>query len=405
MLRRKKSLLTTDLNLPSLNVRQINVELRPDERDFYEALYKQSEVKFDSFVKKGTLVNNYAHIFDLLSSLRQSLDHPYLVLHRPSLENIPSELDSRIWSADVCYICHDTISRKNTHALQLKPCRHVFHQRCISEFVRNIVGEPGCPRCFCPVSLDLTALHNLEEESDEENTTHQVSPSPSSDFGILNEEAELPSPPSDNFSQERTKDPDTIKRSKSRKKVIGRRNIIQRFDVGEFESSSKLDAILDFIKTIPSDEKIIIFSQYASMLDLIEWQLEKENFRTVKLLGSMPLVMRRSLLAAFREEKSVRIILMSLRAGGEGLNLQVANNVIICDTWWNPSVENQAIQRAYRIGQTKPVLATRFICRNTIEERMIELQHKKMLVFDGTIDNNPAAITQLTSDDMLFLFS
>merc|ERR1711871_1134089 len=140
------------------------------------------------------------------------------------------------------------------------------------------------------------------------------------------------------------------------------------------------------------------------MIDLVEWRLKKARIKAVKLLGSMPLNMRRCMLDAFKKDASVNVILMSLKTGGEGLNLQVANHVFVLEPWWNPAVEAQAIQRAHRIGQTKPVRAVRFITKETIEEKMFQLQEKKQLVFDGTVDAKVEALSKLTDDDLQFLF-
>ena len=134
--------------------------------------------------------------------------------------------------------------------------------------------------------------------------------------------------------------------------------------------------------------KAIVFSQYTSMIEIVEWRLKKENFVIAKLLGSMPVTQRAANLRAFREDPSVTVILMSLKSGGEGLNLQTANRVLVLEPWWNPAVEMQAVMRAHRIGQTRPVIATRFCTADTIEERMFDLQKKKALVFEGCMDGN-----------------
>jgi DNA repair protein RAD16 len=123
-----------------------------------------------------------------------------------------------------------------------------------------------------------------------------------------------------------------------------------------------------------------------------------------KLLGSMPVTQRAANLRAFREDPSVTVILMSLKSGGEGLNLQTANRVFVLEPWWNPAVEMQAVMRAHRIGQTRPVIATRFCTADTIEERMFDLQKKKALVFEGCMDGNQASLAQLTEEDLQFLF-
>ena len=118
----------------------------------------------------------------------------------------------------------------------------------------------------------------------------------------------------------------------------------------------------------------------------------------------MPMKERRAVLDAFKTDRDVKVIIMSLKAGGEGLNLQEASHVFVLEPWWNPAVEAQAVQRAHRIGQTREVVAVRYITDDTIEERMLELQDKKRLVFEGTVDGSSAALAQLNSEDMRFLF-
>merc|ERR1719502_2004245 len=122
-------------------------------------------------------------------------------------------------------------------------------------------------------------------------------------------------------------------------------------------------------------------------------------------MGYMSLKERQSKLKAFKEQPEITCIIMSLRTGGEGLNLQEASHVMVLEPWWNPAVEAQAIQRAHRIGQKRVVKAIRFITNGTIEEKMLELQEKKRLVFEGTIDASAVALSQLTVDDIKFLFS
>lgn len=107
---------------------------------------------------------------------------------------------------------------------------------------------------------------------------------------------------------------------------------------------------------------------------------------------------------AFNNDPHLRVILISLKAGGEGLNLQAANRIYLMDPWWNPAAEMQAIQRAHRIGQKKAVKGVRFICTDTIEERILQLQEKKQLVFDGTVGASNQAMHKLSQEDLRFLF-
>ena len=393
MLRRTKSERSADLNLDALQVSVSYVELRLEERDFYESLYKRSEAKFDTFVKKGTLLNNYAHIFDLLSSLRQALDHPYIVLYRAGSAELPEKGTATSNPAlDICALCQDLVSP--SHVTSTKPCLHTFHRNCLYEYISQAPqGDIGCPRCFSPLTLDLNSIRASKEEESNSSSSEdeEIRPIPPPQLPQENEPQGLPSLP---------------KSGESKALLRGRRNILQRVDTSKFESSSKLEKITSLILRLPDQDKAIIFSQYANMLDLVEWRLQKEKVQTTKLLGSMPLVMRQSMLSKFRNpESSVKVMLISLKAGGEGLNLQVANHVFLIDPWWNPAVEMQAAQRVHRIGQCKKVYVTRFITRDTIEERMLELQQKKQLVFEGTIDAQRNSIAKLTEEDLRFLFS
>ena len=132
--------------------------------------------------------------------------------------------------------------------------------------------------------------------------------------------------------------------------------------------------------------------------------MRSKNTTVVKLIGSCSMRERRSVLAAFKTDPEVRVIIMSLKAGGEGLNLQEASHVMMLEPWWNPQVEMQAIQRAHRIGVKHPVTAVRFVTTDTIEERMMELQDKKQLIFEGAVDASAVALSQLTVEDLRFLF-
>ena len=131
------------------------------------------------------------------------------------------------------------------------------------------------------------------------------------------------------------------------------------------------------------------------------------------------------MLTAFREDAEVQVILISLKAGGVALNLTVASHIYLMDPWWNPAAEYQAIDRAHRLGQHKPIRAVRaarrtaqlppshvpprasqvrFVVRNTVEERILRLQDKKRLVFEGTVGGDAASLSQLSEEDLRFLF-
>ncbi|EOD20818.1 hypothetical protein EMIHUDRAFT_75096 [Emiliania huxleyi CCMP1516] len=118
----------------------------------------------------------------------------------------------------------------------------------------------------------------------------------------------------------------------------------------------------------------------------------------------MSVAAREGVLNSFKDDFGTRVILISLKAGGVALNLTVASHIYLMDPWWNPAAEYQAIDRAHRLGQHKPIRAVRFVVRNTVEERILRLQDKKRLVFEGTVGGDIGSLSQLSEDDLRFLF-
>jgi len=168
-------------------------------------------------------------------------------------------------------------------------------------------------------------------------------------------------------------------------------------------ASIKADELVRHITGKISDHKALVFSQFLGMLSLIEERLQKEKIKYVKLTGSS--TKRQELVNAFENDKDCRVFLISLRAGGLGLNLISADYVFLVDPWWNPAVENQAIDRTHRIGQTRNVFAYRMICKNTIEEKIMDIQKKKKALADDLINTEQGFVSKLTKKDLEQLFS
>ncbi|CAK9117569.1 unnamed protein product [Durusdinium trenchii] len=183
---------------------------------------------------------------------------------------------------------------------------------------------------------------------------------------------------------------------------------MQKIKTSEFQSSTKIEALVQEIKKMESTDatsKALVFSQFTRFLELIEWRLKREGISAATVLGSMPIVSRNNIIVSFQTEPTLKVLLISLKAGGEGLNLQAADHIFLMDPWWNPAAEAQAIQRAHRIGQVRPVKALRLVAADTIEEKIIELQEKKQMVFDCTVGNSNQALQRLSAEDISFLFS
>jgi len=171
-------------------------------------------------------------------------------------------------------------------------------------------------------------------------------------------------------------------------------------------SSTKINALLYELNQLRQNDpyaKSIIFSQWTSMLDLIEAPLQDSGYKFVRLDGTMSQSQRELSINQFNKNSEVLIFLISMKAGGLGLNLTAASNVFLLDPWWNPATEDQAIDRVHRIGQTRPAFVTRYIIENSIEERILLLQEKKRDLAKGALNEN-VEISKIKLDDLNLLF-
>ncbi|KAA8524696.1 hypothetical protein F0562_011119 [Nyssa sinensis] len=354
VLRRTKKGRAADLALPPriVSLRRDTLDIR--EEDYYQSLYNESQAQFNTYVEAGTVLNNYAHIFDLLTRLRQAVDHPYLVVYSSSAVGRTGSMVDAGNSEQVCGLCHDPVEDPAVTA-----CAHVFCKSCLIDYSAS-VGQVSCPSCSNPLTVDFTR---------------------SMDHGDQN--------------------------TKTSVKGFKSSSILNRIRLDDFQTSTKIDALREEIRFMierDGSAKAIVFSQFTSFLDLIHYSLQKSGINCVQLVGSMSMSARDAAISKFTEDPECRIFLMSLKAGGVALNLTVASHVFLMDPWWNPAVERQAQDRIHRIGQYKPIRIVRFVIENTIEERILRLQEKKELVFEGTLGGSSEALGKLTEADLKFLF-
>ncbi|KAF1825084.1 uncharacterized protein K489DRAFT_352251 [Dissoconium aciculare CBS 342.82] len=177
----------------------------------------------------------------------------------------------------------------------------------------------------------------------------------------------------------------------------------------DYVGSAKIDKTMELLESImadPEGEKILIFSQWTSLLDLLEIPIDDKGFGYRRYDGSMSAKMREDAVDDFKNSsKDVRIMLISLKAGNAGLNLNMASQVIILDPFWNPYIEEQAIDRAHRIGQVRPVKVHRVLIPGTVEDRIIELQEKKRALISQALDEKQAsALARLGVQELAYLF-
>ncbi|KAL1812900.1 hypothetical protein ACET3Z_022965 [Daucus carota] len=366
LLRRTKKGRAADLALPPRMVSLRKDSLDVKEEDYYTALYNDSRAQFNTYVTEGTVMNNYAHIFDLLTRLRQAVDHPYLVVYSKTAlsknSNVGNANNGEVNTSQVddkngeviCGLCHDSVEDPVVTA-----CGHPFCKSCLIGFSAS-VGQVSCPACSKPLTVDFSAKN-------------------------------------DHGGQD----------AKSAIKGFKRSSILNRIRLNDFQTSTKIEALREEIRFMVERDgsaKGIVFSQFTSFLDLIHYSLQKSGVQCVQLDGSMSMNARDAAITRFTDDPGCRIFLMSLKAGGVALNLTVASHVFLMDPWWNPAVERQAQDRIHRIGQFKPIRVVRFVIEGTIEERILKLQEKKELVFEGTVGGSAEALGKLTEADMRFLF-
>ncbi|KAL3815259.1 hypothetical protein ACHAXA_002795, partial [Cyclostephanos tholiformis] len=393
LLRRTKENRASDMELPPRLVQIKEVSLHPVEEDFYSALYTQTKSSFDDYVNAGTLLNNYAHIFDLLIRMRQSVDHPYLVVYskknssdQAALAQVGDIQSIANGSVD-CDLCHEPPTERVVSTC----CGAAYCKACVIEFMatsNSIAASSSlsCPSCRGAFSIDLQECADIEDDS-----SLNVS-----------------------LAQKTTIDTDCIGPSLKELQHVATGSILRRINLAEFATSSKIEALtreLVLMRQTSPGSKAIVFSQFVNMLDLIRWRLHSDPYLEDlglgcrALHGGMNIKARDDCLKEFRENNNVRVLLMSLKAGGVALNLTCANYIYLMDPWWNPAAEMQAIDRTHRLGQFRPIRAVRFIAENTVEERILQLQEKKRLVFDGTVGRDAASLKMLTVDDMKSLFA
>jgi DNA repair protein RAD16 len=379
LLRRTKESRAADMKLPPRVVTIKPIRLHPREEDFYNALYTQTKSSFDDYVSEGTLLNNYAHIFDLLTKMRQAVDHPYLIVHSKKNHNkiVQGGLAVANGSTD-CELCGET----PTDRVLSTCCKSAFCRSCVVDMMTLadvVQGSTRCPCCQAPFSIDLN--QKIQQVVDNGTLT-------------VNDTVGMPS----------------LKEMRN----VASNSILRRINLAEFSTSTKVESLVEELYTMRKERqgsKALVFSQFTSMLDLCRWRLVSDpclqdlglGVRIVH--GGMNVQSRDEALTAFKEDPSVRVLLMSLKAGGVALNLTVANEAYLLDPWWNPAAEMQAIDRTHRLGQYRPIRAVRFIAEGTVEERVLQLQEKKRLVFDGTIGRDAASLKMLSVNDMKALFT
>lgn len=372
VLRRTKEMKTPSgealVPLPTKTIDIIDIELSKPERDVYEHIFTRAKRTFAANVEAGTVMKAYTSIFAQILRLRQSCCHPILVRNQTLVADEEDEADAAgaasAFSDDMdlqvlierftastdddkdanafgvhaleqirdeadneCPICSEEPMIEQT----VTGCWHSACKKCLLDYISHQSDKGDMPRCF-----------NCREVIN----AHDI-------FEVIKHEDEI------------------------------------EFETGRFKislqrtgssSSAKIGALLNHLKSLKQSHpgtKSVVFSQFTSFLSLIETALNRASIPFLRLDGSMAQKARVAVLTEFSSSKKGMVLLLSLRAGGVGLNLTMAKRVYMMDPWWSFAVEAQAIDRVHRMGQTDEVRVYRFIVKESVEERMLKIQDKK----------------------------
>ncbi|AQL00012.1 SNF2 domain-containing protein / helicase domain-containing protein / zinc finger protein-related [Zea mays] len=378
MLRRTKATMLDGepiISLPPKTVSLKTVDFTSEERGFYNTLEVESREQFKEYAAAGTVKQNYVNILLMLLRLRQACDHPHLVRGYDScsswmsslemVKKLPMERQHKLLiclqsCSAFCALCNDA---PEDPVVTL--CGHVFCNQCILE---QLTGDDSvCPVSNCRVRLNTSSLFS--------RGTLECSLSKlASDF----------------------KSDDTCMEMIHAEKRPG---------MDSSYASSKLRAALDILLSLPKidptidskcsigiesekfdgkgiseqtdtklTEKAIVFSQWTRMLDLLEVHLKASHVTYRRLDGTMSVAARDKAVNDFNMVPEVTVMIMSLKAASLGLNMVAACHVLMLDLWWNPTTEDQAVDRAHRIGQKRPVTVSRLTIKDTVEDRILALQ-------------------------------
>lgn len=174
-------------------------------------------------------------------------------------------------------------------------------------------------------------------------------------------------------------------------------------EIADTAGSAKLNCFLDMVEPIIDEgHSVLVFSQFTSMLDIIQGELHKRKIEQFMITGATPTTKRPEVVKQFNDAEDASVFLLSLKAAGTGLTLTKADYVFIYDPWWNPAVEKQAIDRSHRIGQDKPVFVYKLVTMNSVEEKILKLQAEKQALFDEILEDDSAP-AKMSKDDLISL--
>ncbi|UZJ53098.1 hypothetical protein CBS101457_002418 [Exobasidium rhododendri] len=424
LIRREKKTKDKDghpiVDLPPKTLNIVRLKFSPLERLIYDSVYDRAYMQYQTLAAAGTIGKNFSFIFSVLMRLRQAVCHPMLVLkgankavkgegeggedsnaqpegeggvkegesvlgdHEEQVKKLIAAYQSGYNSLDGAKSADgnpasNTLSKEALEeVLRIQeeenddkecpfcfeeksemcflPCKHWGCKQCIMEHLQICEDkgeEATCPTCRTG-NISMSNVVSAIRTRPRKNRLAEIVQGENGDEEDAEAEEQLPS------SQH------------SQPAVFFRKN--------DFRSSTKLEALVEHLNQLRYDDpqfKGVIFSQFTSFLDLVEVVLKKNHHPFVRLDGTTAQKDREAVIREFTNSSKRMLFLISMRAGGVGLNLVAANHVWLLDTWWNSATENQCIDRVHRLGQVRPVHVHRFLIDESIEDRILAIQARK----------------------------
>ena len=408
VLRRTKDMKTPEgealVPLPPRNITIHEVELTQTERDVYDLIFTRAKRAFNESLAAGTLLKSYTTIFAQILRLRQSCCHPVLTRNKDVVADeedraVAMAAEGNSFADDmdlqdlIARFTEDTESAAKDNSDVEKDPMSTFTAHALRQIQTESSGE--CPICVEePMENPAVTLcwHSACKKCLEDYVAHQTDKGelprcfscreviiPRDIFEVVKHNASSPDPTHSENDDLYGSAQETV----AKQPKISLRRI--RPYSPSAATSAKIAALLNHLSAQPRGLKAVVFSQFTSFLDLIAPQLKRHGFEHLRFDGTMSQKVRSQVLREFSAEnshdpKAPKILLLSLRAGGVGLNLTAASRCYMMDPWWSFAVEAQAIDRVHRMGQTTKVEVVRFVTKESIEGRMLRVQQRKMAV-------------------------
>ena len=402
------------INLPPKKMITHLIEFSEYERFIYKQLSSLCNKIFTGYQENNSVGKNFSQCLKMLLQLRQACNHLYLIkdsvyrIHS-IIDNYDNENESN--NMDINQLLAVMNKNKNDNNDDSKFDTFECSQQYMAEIKSALEsGNDECPFCLDIIPIGKGSITSCGHRFCTE-CLNQI---------IDEREQRLKKKLKSNYSPSRLCFECAVCRRRLKKsnvtRLVDKKEVShsqKRANINLNKPSSKIKKLMELLSNLHAEkptEKCIIFSQWTSMLDIIEKELEEEGFGYCRLDGKMTAKNRNKSINQINTDSACWIMLISLKAGGVGLNLVAANHVFMMDIWWNPAVEDQAFDRVHRIGQTKNVNIHRIVIGDSVEQRVLKLQAEKRRIADEALSTNHHAngkqkrSVNLSARDLLNLF-